>query len=171
MIDGEVYESNERTVNTIYLNTIARDIFELNEDQITALEPIIYQCPFSGGQAVILARILYSMVNDNVQYNDDDLCIFQGIAPRLKKDELYSYSLLFPNPANHETTLKYHLGLNQVGIFQLVDNLGRVIYNKNLLNSENELIVDCSLFHPGVYYYKVFVDEIERNGGLFSIVK
>lgn len=171
LIDEEVYESNEVTVNSIYLNTIAHDNFNLNADEILQLEGIIYQCPFSGGPSVYTARVLYSMHIENVDYDDDDLCILQGVPPRMKKDEDYTSSLLYPNPAKNQSTLKYNLGAKQKGIFKLVNSLGISVYERNLVNSESELTIDCSNFQSGVYFYKVIVDDVEKNAGLFSVIK
>lgn len=171
LIDEEAYETNEVTVNAIYLKTIARDNFILDNDDIEKLEEIIFQCPFSGGPSVYTARVLYSMYNDNVDYDDDDLCVLQGTPPRKKKDEDYSFSILYPNPAKNESTLKYNLGSAQKGILKLVNSLGVSVYERNLVNSDSELTIDCSNLQSGVYFYKVIVDDLERKSGLFSVIK
>lgn len=44
-----LFEQNERTVNDIFLNTIASGIFSFDSLQQSSLESIAYQCPLTGG--------------------------------------------------------------------------------------------------------------------------
>ena len=171
LIDVELNEENEKVVNDIFLHTVAAENDKLSSDQVAQLENIIFQCPFSGGEAVYKARMLYSLVNDSISYDDYDLCILQGIAPRHSKpiDEI-KFSL-FPNPSSQQATLTYQLGEFDSGKFQMVDQLGRVICKNELSSLENNLLINIQEIPIGVYSYQLIVNGTIVSSKLFSIIR
>lgn len=171
LIDEELYESNEMAVNDIYLNTVGRENYFLTLEQILTLQGIIFQCPFSGGASVYKARTLYSMVNDSIDYDDYDLCVFQGVAPRQSKDQSSVSALLFPNPTSNFVTLNYQLHDHVNSIFRIIDQLGRVVLKQKLTSEVNQIQLDCSFIKAGIYTYQIVVDDVIQNSNLLSIVK
>ncbi len=43
------------------------------------IETVAYQCPMAGGNAVFRARAIYSLMNENAEYDDQFICLQQGI--------------------------------------------------------------------------------------------
>jgi hypothetical protein len=63
--NNEVFLANEKLVNEIYLNTIAKGLSEFTLEQKNDLQYIANQCPLAGGDAVYSARSLYSLICRN----------------------------------------------------------------------------------------------------------
>jgi hypothetical protein len=57
---------------------------------------------------------------------------------------------LYPNPADHSFSLRFP---NQIGILSVhaADLTGRVLFSESLDGQNNEVIVDCSGWSPGIY--------------------
>ncbi|MBK8722669.1 MAG: hypothetical protein IPL95_10485 [Saprospiraceae bacterium] len=62
---SEVFIQNEKTYNSILMNTVLSGVYELNSTQIHDLYAIANQCDLLGGTAVHSARGLYNMLVDN----------------------------------------------------------------------------------------------------------
>ena len=43
------------------------------------VQTITQQCPFAGGTAVYRARGMYELINDSIVYDDDAVCLAQGL--------------------------------------------------------------------------------------------
>ena len=159
--DG-IYELNEQIINGIYLTTIAQGIFEFTNDQVDSIYQIAWQCPFIGGPAVYSARSLYGYMDDTTYFDDDLICISQGIAPRLanKSDKELHFSV-YPNPAKGKATLTYELDDDRNGKFILYNSLGEMQVSYILDSKKQEFDFDTSSFANGVYYF--FIKNIERT--------
>ena len=68
-----IYESNRKTVNEIYLQTLAQNIVTLTPTQLAQVSAIAHQCVFEGGAAVLDARLLYQLYETKA-FVDDTLC-------------------------------------------------------------------------------------------------
>ena len=171
MIDEEIYHSNEKIVNDIYLRTLAINDYSLTDQQVNDLEQIIYQCPSIGGEAVVKARILYELVNDHIFYDDDELCILQGVSSRMAKPNKIREFDLFPNPSNSLVTLNYKIDKGDKGLLKIIDQLGRPIFTGNLTDENNQLIFDCSNYNQGLYIYQIIINGELQSSKIFSIIK
>ncbi|MCX6274150.1 MAG: right-handed parallel beta-helix repeat-containing protein, partial [Bacteroidetes bacterium] len=67
-------EANEKALNEIYLNTFAKGIYELNSSQMSIVEGIANQCPFTGGNAVFVAWNIIHTFDPSRAFNDSILC-------------------------------------------------------------------------------------------------
>lgn len=72
-----------------------------------------------------------------------------------------------PNPARNETVLQLNLSQDQSVTWQLVDNIGRVIFNSTIVarKGQNRIPVDLSQVPAGNYFIKVngpFVNAIQK---------
>jgi hypothetical protein len=171
MVNEEIYHDNEIIVNDIYFRTVAVGLYALTEDQKFALEQIIFQCPLVGGEAVYSARNLYSLVNDEQVYDDDELCLLQGYALRMVKPQNEVKSNFYPNPATNHATLNYELSVEQRGILRIIDNLSRPVAEFPLPNENNQLTFDCSAIQSGIYTYQIIVDGQVQIAKLFTIIR
>ena len=144
--------------------------YNFTNSQVNAIYDIAWQCPFLGGPAVFSARVLYSMISDTI-FDDDLICIRQGIAPRMKDIENYlENSSIYPNPAKNSTTLLYQMPEGSAGELILFNSLGSVEVKYKLDSKQKEFLFDTSRLSNAVYYYSVNLsDEILSRGKLMLI--
>jgi trimeric autotransporter adhesin len=71
---------------------------------------------------------------------------------------------VFPNPAKNEATLSVTTGDEMKIQWQLIDNTGRVLINKNamLRNGVNNITVDLSNYTTGTYFIKLSGENINE---------
>jgi hypothetical protein len=172
LVTSETIEANEKAVNNIYLNTIAKGVYEFNSSQQNELYSIAIQCPISGGNSVFRARDLYSMVNNSVSYDDFALCLMSGILMReagnvISIPEPYMY----PNPAGESATLIYSLPENTTGELLIYNTLGQIESRYSLTDKTTQFKFSTSTLNSGVFYYKVYNDGELISTGKLSIVR
>ena len=62
---------------------------------------------------------------------------------------------VFPNPARHTISLRLGPAMPPDSEFQLIDNLGRVVYRRPVLQPATTYVIEVSAFPRGVYYGRV----------------
>ena len=77
--NGESWEMNEHFVNDQYINIMQNGLLSIDEEIEANIKNLANTCPYVGGSAVYKARVLYTMLQPNVQYNDRVLCIPQTL--------------------------------------------------------------------------------------------
>ncbi|MCE3296686.1 MAG: hypothetical protein K0R65_2400 [Crocinitomicaceae bacterium] len=67
---------------------------------------------------------------------------------------------LFPNPADGELNISYHVSGNTVTTVQVVDLLGKVIsgHKINSMTGENLVVISTENLAPGLYNAQITVD-------------
>jgi hypothetical protein len=169
----KIYEENERSVNDIYLRTIAKGLYNLQDFEGT-LWDIASQCPYSGGPAVYKARGLYYLLNDTVIYDDRTICSGSGYRSlsSVQNDKLL-YSMetpkIYPNPADDKATLVYRI--KEDGIFEIYNTLGEKQSIHKLNSKAYEYNFDTSKLIDGVYYYKVICGGEDKATGKLVITR
>jgi len=100
----DAWISNEKTVNDIYLQTVAQGL-SIGTTQLAILSSIAIQCPETDGDAVFKARSLYTGIDWTAFYEADNTCggnnIQEGSEERsVEKQPTGSPALLqiIPNP-------------------------------------------------------------------------
>ncbi|MFN0203281.1 MAG: T9SS type A sorting domain-containing protein, partial [Bacteroidia bacterium] len=147
---SETYEENERVVNEIYLTTLAKGVYELDESQINQLESIIHQCPMSGGTAVYRARAIYAMYDMEEEYNDSEVCNDQGISWRTSQVQTSIADIvIYPNPATQSVHIQFAKERGGAEII-FYNSLGQIV-KRAVLNGQNEILLDISQLPPSVY--------------------
>ena len=163
--DTEVWEYNQKQVQDIYLNTVAKSEMHLDETQKMTLQGIAAQCPLSGGDAVYAARSLYASI-ENVVYDDPQICWEQGIsmrpnAPHTPKATENSKQKentirLYPNPAYNYCMIEVlQQGNVQVRVF---DILGKEVY-RTTLTTLGKILLSTSDYITGIYTVKIIIDD------------
>lgn len=147
------YELNELTVNKIYLTTVGIGSSEDIADYAGQLWDIASQCPYSGGPAVYKARGLYNLVDDEVTYNDQLICLSYGIEYRQSASRYNAGATIYPNPAGNLVTLKYRI--DEDGVLEIHDAIGQILYSKRLKSKIYEFEFETNNLSNGVYFYKV----------------
>jgi Secretion system C-terminal sorting domain len=155
------YELNKKLVNEIYLETIAKNSCSFTPLQISDLLSISEQCPFSGGNAVYVARGLYSIVDPRKDYNDQAICLSEGVVLRqaspkqIGEQGVFEYVSLFPNPASNSLTIKCELGKDVDGKIEMYNSYGQKVKSVPLNANEKSLVIDIKGLAIGVYSYSV----------------
>lgn len=155
------YELNEKIVNEIYLATVARENYTLSPTQQVNLLNIAYQCPLAGGKAVYLARNLYSIYTDSIQWDDDSLCVAAGMNFRqsnnIKATEFKEFSniSLYPNPASQEVTVIFHYQTANEQKIILYDIMGKEVSHYLVTTNKENYVIKLSNLPSGVYTLKI----------------
>jgi hypothetical protein len=136
-----IIEANEKSINAIYLQTLAKDNYVLSANQQSIVTAIANQCPLIGGSAVSKARTLYTLYA-TANFNDDALCGFAVVAKMQtntsKKTQATKNEqvLIYPNP----TQGILYVQINNDNVSELIirDISGRILKQANF-NSQIEL--------------------------------
>lgn len=164
IITNASYDVNEKTVSDIYFNTIAKQVFKLDASQASILLSIAQQCPFAGGTAVYKARALYNIYNPNQEYEDNLICLNEGVVLRQANpagtfiENHTSYALLHPNPANNILNIVYSFGKDIKGSLEIFTSLGLKLSTFVLSANESNASINTSELTSGIYYYQIKSD-------------
>jgi hypothetical protein len=168
---SELIEENEKVVNEIYLSTLAKDIDVFTMGQADQLFVLANQCPLIGGNAVYRARALYSLINDDQEFDDPALCLAQGITIRsLEQPPAWSSALIVPNPANDRASLIYDPGGAADAVLVLYDALGREALRVPLPPKELMFEFSIATKAPGAYHFVVESEGGSLGEGRFVVI-
>jgi hypothetical protein len=153
-----VFRTNEKTVNDIYLQTVAIGNTTFSTNQLTLLQSIAAQCPLSGGEAVLRARDILALAPGTPQfYNNVNTC---GNSARPSQDrteqaDLGDYVQVRPNPASESILIRYILSGEKEHQLILANIIGEVVGSFLLNGKEGEITVSIGNLPPGVYWYSL----------------
>lgn len=156
------YEALERTVNHIYLSTIAKQIYQLSATDSLSIFSIASLCPALGGSAVYMARSIVVLFNDTLAFDDDSLCIAQGVLLRhantdntTSVNELSNDVKVFPNPTNNLIYISFSEAFDKPYVFKLFDVTGRLVLNTLLVDQQQSISLIEHINSTGIYYYTI----------------
>lgn len=95
-------------------------------------------------------RLAWIFSHGNTLSNLDDLQQFDKI----------TFSL-FPNPTTESVTLKM-IGSDDVVLVQILDDLGKEVYNQTIAPKQTNLIINTHYFAKGIYYVRIIADNMEQ---------
>jgi hypothetical protein len=148
-----IWQSNEKTVNQIFLQTFAVGNAEFTGAQITALEGIAEGCPLSDGEAVLRARAMLEVLqNSAVFYDDVAIC---GVGERADNNKMIAKSALsvYPNPANDILNIEYSSAENAGIQFMIFNAQGQAVREVALRGGTGTVQVSLQGIPSGVYWY------------------
>jgi len=166
-------EKNLKKVNKIYLETIAKGIFNFSQSQRQKLHHIALKCPLEDGVAVYKARSMISFFT-NVNYEDLQDCTPKG---KNKKAREYTGNLsvfqnvkLYPNPATNQITLEWQLGEVATNRELLIYNaLGQKIYNSKVPGVLSN--INSTEWAAGLYLCKLYENKVLIRTEKIIIIK
>jgi hypothetical protein len=161
IIDNELIQKNERTVNEIWLSTYVKGLDPISS-QVQYINSIAEQCPVSGGNAVYAARSFMQQVSrDSLLFWEDyDRCLLAGFDVRKTDGEeiadlINAYIKVYPNPAAHFVNIEYKKE-GQGCIHIILSSLtGQVVKSEDLCDT-NLKVLEVSNLGTGVYYLRIF---------------
>ncbi|HHM21798.1 MAG TPA: hypothetical protein ENJ20_07215 [Bacteroidetes bacterium] len=154
-------EDNEKTVNDIYLATVAIGRISLDQNQISTLDQIAAQCPLTGGSAVFKARSILSLVVER-EYDNEVLC---GVGERGGKsiggndDNANDAFSFFPNPAKDEVIFSFHIPTEKERVLVVSDSFGKEVFRSIVPGDMPSFVLDTKGFSDGLYICSLITSE------------
>ena len=159
------YETMEKTINEIYLNTFAQGEFTFTTEQMAQITEIAWQCPLKSAAAVYKARGMYAIAYPYTRFDNYSICATQGLQYRMaqaeqtqQKAEEVKVLLVFPNPSSGMINIQLS-GNNNPAFYKIINSLGQQLYNWQ--NQEELQTVNLATlgFSSGVYYIEAQIPE------------
>ncbi len=149
-------DGNEKFINEMYFRYRKEGINVITQEYSNIL-PVAIQCPSSGGPVVYKARILISLVNDSIEYNDGEVCRLLGIyrMQNVKNDIYINELKIIPNPTNGYAQLVFSGLIGNDFTVEIIDVLGRIVLSKSIGNVTNTCQLQLSGFENGLYSIKL----------------
>ena len=157
IIPENMIEENYKTIYTLNLNNMYYDYIPYKTNEIATFEQIAWQCPYTGGPAVLMARGVLNGMLLYYNFNDHNICLNDSINYRLepKENEIIANKILeaeniniFPNPFTNELHITNPKFENNC-IFRIYNAMG-ILLIERILNSANQNI-DLSKLPSGIY--------------------
>jgi len=151
---SKLFELNAQLVNGVFINSLGGEKDSLTDDDKEVIDFVAMQCPYTGGNAVYLARALRCLYEKPMYY--DDHCTAQMRQEQAEEDSITTMDFgVIPNPADGEVKFTYSENFN--GLILVTDALGRTV--KVLAPEKNSTEVETMTerWAAGIYFIK-FVD-------------
>ena len=173
-----IFEENEKKVNEVYLNTIAKRNFDYSASHLSLLESVASQCPWEGGNAVFRARGMLALVQ-RVIINDESMCnaakSYSNEEDKHVIEEFIvenEYIKLYPNPAQNYITIelqsKIDAKIESVEIFN-ISGQGLKYYNN--ISTEQLFQIELESLSEGMYICRIILSDNSIQTVKFSVVK
>lgn len=173
------FEAYEKQVNEIYLRTLAIGEYYFSVADSVVLYTISSLCPALGGKAVFKARTLLRFLNDTLYFDDDSLCVSQGVLYRQaqvnENHERSSVSDLsvYPNPSSGIINIEFvEWNNDEYYVLELYSSIGKRI-DKILVQSKSTQL-DLSKYQlgTGLLLYRCYNSKgVVINTGKISYIK
>ncbi|MCG8328176.1 MAG: T9SS type A sorting domain-containing protein [Chitinophagales bacterium] len=164
IVTTQVYESNEKTVNDIFLNAIVNQNGVFTAQQLQDLLNIALQCPQTGGMAVYRARgLLPSCIHIEHEETFDNC--FPDSTEGFSSSNLLSNTFdeidddkihIYPNPASGEINIRFNK--NSSGTVIISDPFRRKMMQRNIFENENFVSLELNLLR-GIYQCTILWDD------------
>ncbi|HOZ41524.1 MAG TPA: hypothetical protein PLL25_12015 [Flavobacteriales bacterium] len=167
----ELTETNYKTVNAIYLSTVAKDVEGFTAQQAQDLLAVADQCPLIGGNAVFQARALYYAIDPEQEFDDPALCLQHGLVTKSLKQPVVNALNMVPNPAMDEVTLVLTSALEEAGTLLICNAQGAEVLRLRVPKDQQRTAVSVATLAHGVYHYRVLGVTGDLGAGKLSIVR
>ncbi len=175
-------EKNQRTVNKLYLDVLAKGNLSFTQPEKDTLTAIAIQCPEEGGRAVFVARAMRAYFADST-YVETESCadsisafvVPQGSIALLQESLKPQHEgkeatvRLFPNPAGDYVMISH--GFSQTTQLLLYDAYGKIVKVVGLPNTGQLQRISTSDMASGVYIVSIVPDNAEVVNLRLLIVK
>lgn len=149
-ITENLHESNRKTVNSIYLNSVAIGEAISEEDRST-LETIALTTPYLSGNAVYTARVLTGI-------DPTDYGISYRTAEVHPSPDVIS---IYPNPSSGMLSVSFENNSKNNRIFHCYDLLGKLLLSQSISAGNQEAQFDLSALSNGIYLIQIEEDGVQ----------
>lgn len=146
-ITENLHEANAKTVNAIYLRSVAVGVAINSVDEQTLLD-IALTTPYLGGNAVYSARVLLG-----IDPTDDAIYYRQAASQDINQAVVNIY----PNPSTGRITIRSNETSEKSRSFNCYDVTGKLLLNKDLLGENVEF--DLSHLPAGIYIIQIHASD------------
>jgi hypothetical protein len=162
---------NEKYINSKVLQYYTGGKVVISNDY-NALLQIAQQCPSAGGTAVYTARVMLSLITDEIEYDDDNACLQAGYyrMQQLQGKDVMSDIAIIPNPANETVKFIAQNNLDGVCKIRLINVIGKLVFESSFNCSDKEYTLDVSHFAQGIYQAEIEATGIEKKNAKLVIV-
>jgi hypothetical protein len=175
-----IHEDNEKKVNEVYLNTIAKGNYDYNASHLSVLEQVASQCPWEGGNAVFRARGMLALVQ-RVIINDESMCEAKSLPEDYNQGEKTviedifvenDYLKLYPNPAQNYISIELQSEIDAKIESVEIFNLNGQKLKSYLNTSAKELLqIELESLSEGMYICRVIMSDNSIQTLKFSVIK
>ncbi len=175
-----VFEDNEKKVNEVYLNSIAKGNADYTADQLAILQFVAGQCPWDGGNAVFRARGMLALVQ-RVIFNDESMCEAKSLPEDYNQGEKTviedifvenDYLKLYPNPAQNYISIELQSKIDDKIESVEIFNLNGQKLKSFLNTSAQELLqIELESMSEGMYICRVIMSDNSIQTLKFSVIK
>ena len=132
------------------------------------MQSIAQQCPFSGGRSVYVARAILHEYYADMVYNDEDICMAEGLMRKKNENKqvLSNKLLISPNPANELVNILYFNDKNPIVKTIIYSMEGEILLIQN--NSLPLIVKDLS---PGLYLVNSLINDGSVLKAKLTIIK
>lgn len=113
--------------------------------------------PLKGGEAVYHARTLYALINDSMEYDDENICTAMGY--RLKQKETNNGFVAMevsPNPAKNYFDISWNSYLDSKLVLKCIDVYGKCMLLQELNAKNNTIRIQADNLSNGMYQIVLF---------------
>jgi hypothetical protein len=153
------YQQYERTINAIWLQTIAQGSLNFSSTQVSDLTAIANGCPLSDGEAVLRARAMLQSVSASpMVFDDAALCSPNRPGERnlVQKSSGETSVQILPNPANDQFTVVYVLDEQSADqTLRIFNTMGQQVLDVHLNSGNGSQNISTTQLPSGTYYYQL----------------
>ena len=154
-------ETAEKLVNSIYFNTLAKNINFFDANQLASLQIVSAACPDDLGNVVYQARAMYALVAD-VDMLSKAGCAnsnnMEAMPSNIENDNISSDVILYPNPAKDKLILQQSKAFLAGTEVQIYNSLGQLMQSQVITNESQIIELNVSTLANGSYFVRI-------NGG------
>ncbi len=166
IVDGKLYESAQKAINTLYLNKLNRDgVSDFSVEEKQQISYLAHQCVYTYGNAVYLARALYSLEHPEEIMMDYLLCAnsYKNEEETLVGERIIDVKII-PNPADQKVLVVCDLRGYEKGELQITDITGHQILSQSLNTGVPITEINTSQLAAGIYSVRIIADQQLING-------
>lgn len=146
---------------SFYLNSWARERYELTTDEEDVLLSIAAQTPYEGGYGVYTARVM-------LDYDPDE----NGVSWRLEKptnaEDDETQIRVFPNPAKEILFVEVMSKMDSYKAnMQIYNSMGQLVLEQPMMQSME--FINLSNLKIGVYFYSIRYENGHSENGKFLV--
>jgi Secretion system C-terminal sorting domain/Pregnancy-associated plasma protein-A len=185
-----LFETNEKWVNTMYLNYLEYGTDEWPTEDVMRIETLANSCPYLAGNAVFKARALYAMFVPGLFFDNLEICNNAGVF-RTKDSTDYqkeqallnadigiekiqfnvntSLVKIYPNPTRDYLNIEYNINKKSRAEIKIFDIYGKIIYSEILKSGESIATIKLANIIPGMYFCNFIENELTLFVGKFVV--
>jgi hypothetical protein len=150
VIDPEV---NHKSVNQFEAGMRSNGLAWVASQKASILN-IASQCPYKGGEAVYRARLLLKAINDTTAFEDESVCLSQGVYRQnsITDNSLYIAEVtLIPNPASDILQVHWDQDKLTIHSISIYDSRMQLCLTLNSTKTDSPFNINIGTLAPGVY--------------------